>query len=456
MDDIELLNIISRWNFWGAEIDVGIKRQTYSNRIKELLDGNNNIVAETGIRRCGKSFIAKQVAKLFISEGYGKENVLIINLEDERFLERDYRLLLNIFDVYKKEVKPTRRPLIIIDEAQEVSGWERFVRGMGERNEALFIITGSSSALLSSEYSTLLSGRHIAINIMPLSFPEFAKFKGLSVDTRLETAKNLDGLRHLFDEYLHYGGMPAVELSENKEDLLSSYFNTVLLKDIAERYRIRDMEKLRFLAKFYLTNISSSITFTRISKATKGERAKGIPVKTVQRFSDYLASSYLFFFVKRFSFSIKDQENSPRKVYAVDNGFASAIGFNFMDIRGRLLENVVACELLRMTHRNGRVEVYYWKSKASRREVDFVLKEGNAITLIQVAYNPSNLETRDREIKGITECAKALRVKKGTIITYNYRASETVGEVKINYVPIVEWILEYELSEGTLEGNHAA
>ncbi len=445
MDKITLLNILSNWNFWGTAMETGIERPVYVDRIKNLIEDNNRVIVETGIRRCGKSFISRQVARFLINNGYRKEDILIINLEDERFIERSYELLLNIFEVYKNEVKSNRKPLIIIDEAQEVKGWERFVRGISERNGADFIITGSSSVLLSSEYSTLLAGRHIALNIMPLSFVEFANFNGLNLKTGVDIAKNLDKLKVLLSEYMRYGGMPAVVLSKNKEDLLLSYFDTILIKDVANRYKIRDQEKLRFLSKFYLTNIASPITYNSISNSTKKGKVPVFPVKTVQRFSEYLSSSYLLFFVKRFSFSVKEQENSPRKVYSIDNGFVNILGFNFMEIKGRLLENLVACELLRKVYTSKNTELYYWKSITSGKEVDFILKEGKKLSLIQVAYDLTDLSTKEREVDGLLECANNLKTKECLVITNEHSSTETVRGIKIRYTPVYEWLLKQEI-----------
>jgi len=134
-----------------------------------LLEPGIPIVVETGIRRAGKSYIARQVAKKLIESGYQKERILILNLEDERLIEKNYELLLEMYKVYKEEINPKQSSTIIIDEAQSIEGWERFVRGLSERGEARFIITGSSSKLLDSEYSTLLSGRHVVVYVPPLN-----------------------------------------------------------------------------------------------------------------------------------------------------------------------------------------------------------------------------------------------------------------------------------------------
>ncbi len=442
MEEGKLLRILSDWNFWGSRApDVGVGRDVYTDRISDLLKDGNKVVAEVGIRRCGKSFIAKQVAARFIEDGLGKEDVLIINLDDERLVEKNYGLLLAAYELYKRELRPKRRPLIVLDEAQEVPGWERFVRGLSERDDASFVVTGSSSALLSSEYSTLLSGRHIIVNVSPLGFSEFLEFNGVHARSRLDLAASSGEVDALLEDYLQYGGFPAVVRARNKEDLLVSYFDTILIKDVAGRYKIRDQEKLRFLAKFYLTNISSTVTYNSISRSTRSGGGKGMPVKTVQRFSEYLGSSLLLFFVKRFSFSVKEQENSPRKVYSIDNGFSTVLGFSFMEIKGRLMENAIAIELLRRSHSGKPTEIFYWKSKTSGREVDFLVKAGKTLRAIQAAYKMDSQETEGRELDALIECMQDLGLKEGTIITYDKKGKETVKGFRINYVDLRSWLL---------------
>ena len=437
MENDELLSVLSSWNFWGdKQIDTGLERPFYVDKILNLLN-ENNIIAETGVRRCGKSFIAKQVVKRLINETDGK-NVLIINLEDERFISRNYELLLQAYESYKSILKPGKKPLIVIDEAQEVEGWEKFVRGLTERNEAKFIITGSSSKLLSSEYSTLLSGRQITIYIAPLSFPEFLAFKGMKTD-QLNIVINAEKIKQHFDEYLHFGGFPVVALNSEKNELLLSYFDTIMVKDVISRYRLRNEAKLRSLAKFYLTNISSEITYNSVS------RFLNIPVKTAQRFSEYIASSSIIFFVDRLSFSPKEKENSPRKVYSIDNGIASAIGTNFMEIKGRMLENIVTQHIYVHCKKDRNSSMYYWRENGQRSEgkaVDFVFKRGNALCPIQVSYSVRDPKAKKREISALIRCAKELNVKKGIIITYEYSGSEKIEGINIEYKKAYNWLMD--------------
>ncbi|MCL5989481.1 MAG: AAA family ATPase [Candidatus Thermoplasmatota archaeon] len=208
--------------------------------------------------------------------------MLIINLEDERLINRNYNMLLEIYNAYKKAINPSETSIIILDEAQEIDGWEHFVRGLSERGEAKFIVTGSSSKLLDSEFSSLLSGRQVVVYVHPLNFLELKLFRRNQDDTY---------------RYITEGGFPAIVLSRVKNDLVSSYFDTIILKDVIRRFKIKKQEDIIRLTKFYVTSIGSKITFRSISKFL------GLPIKTVYNFSIYLEKSYLIFSVDRFSFS---------------------------------------------------------------------------------------------------------------------------------------------------------
>ena len=215
--------------------------------------------------------------------------------------------------------------------------------------------------------------------------------------------------------------MPIVELIES------------IVKDIAGRYRIRNTEKLRLLAKFYLTNIAHSITYSSVSRFTR------LPVKTIERFSEYMAGAYLLFFVKRFSFSIKEQENSPRKVYAADNGMAVAAGFNTAIGKGALVENAIATELARRG-----METYYWKNPTTGREVDFVVKEGKRYRLIQAAESIDEPNALDREAGALRSAMKRLGRGSCSIITNSAPRDSTVRQLRkagVRIEPIWKFLL---------------
>jgi len=416
MEKDAILNILYSWNFWKHDIDTGIERSFYVKKIISLLEPGIPIVVETGIRRAGKSYIARQVAKKLIESGYPKERILILNLEDERLIEKNYELLLEMYKVYKEEINPKQSSTIIIDEAQSIEGWERFVRGLSERGEARFIITGSSSKLLDSEYSTLLSGRHVVVYVPPLNLAEYFMF-----------AKNSN-----IDNFLKEGGFPAIALSKNKAELARSYFDTIILKDVIQRFKVKRQDELIRLAKFYIASVGSKVTFNSISKFLK------LSVKTTYNFSHYLENAYLIFLVDRFSFSIKAQDNSPKKVYCIDNAFPSMLGLNAIEIRGRLLENSIAAMLYMISRHVQNFNVYYWYE--NDHEVDFVIREGRNYEILQVAYSVKKDETREREVTAILECAKILNVNNATVVTMDYAAEEVLNDVTIKYVPAKEWI----------------
>lgn len=430
----EILEILTDWNFWAKEVDVGLKRESYVRELLNFITKTNQIVCVSGVRRAGKSTLIKQVVKELIKTA-GVKNTLIVNFEDERFYERSLAVLRQIYDTYLEKVHPSEKPFIFLDEVQEIEGWERFVRGLHERNDAKLVVSGSSARLLSKEFATLLTGRHITFAVYPLNFNEFLKFKDMEVKSEVEALAKRVEIKRLLDEYLGFGGFPEVVLSSEKRRILLSYFETVITKDVVERFKIREREKLRTLAKYYLTNISSLMTFNSVSRFLR------LPLTTVERFSDHLETANLIFFVKRFSFSLKEQEKSPRKVYSVDIGLSNSVGFRFARHLGKLMENVVAISLKTRQSFDPGLEVYYWKDPLGR-EVDFVIKEGLKVEeVIQVCRDPSDEETKKREIRGLVKAMDGFGLKEGLVITEDFEGEERVDGRRILYRPLWKWLL---------------
>ena len=432
----DLLEILSDWNFWAKEIDTGIKREYYLKELLKTIIKTDQIICISGVRRSGKSTIIRQIAKELIKEK-GEKNTLIVNFEDERFSERNLNTLIDTYNCYLEKVKPTgKKPFIFLDEIQNINDWERFVRGMHERKEAKIVVSGSSSKLLSAELATLLTGRHILYTLYPLSFKEFLFFNNILINSDIDIVSKRIEIKKMIGEYLEFGGFPEIVLSSEKKRIILSYFETIISRDIIERFRIREREKIRILAKFYLTNIASPITFNKISRFLK------LPLTTVERFSDYLETSHLIFFVKRFSYSIKEQEKSQRKVYTVDCGLSNTIGFRFAEKFGKIMENVVATELKRKQTMNPQLEIYYWKDY-QQREVDFVLKERTQVTqVIQVSSNIENINTKERELKSLSKAMDEFKLKEGLVITEDIEGEEEINRNKIVYKPLWKWLLE--------------
>lgn len=429
-----ILEILNDWNFWRKELDTGKKRQEYVNSCLDFLKPNV-IVAITGVRRSGKSYLMRQVAKELAEKGIKKEELLIVNFEDVRFTEFSTKLLNEIYEIYIEVLKPTSKPFIFLDEIHNVPNWEKWVRTIHELNKAKIIISGSSSKLLAGELATVLTGRHLDVAVFPLSFKEFLLFKNIEIKDELDLISKKIEIKRALNEYSEFGGFPEVVLSEEKRQLLSRYFEDVVTKDVEKRHKIRKGEKLRNLARFYLTNIANPITFSSLSKFLK------ISKNTIENFSNYLEEAYALFFVKKFSFSFKEQEKSARKVYAIDPGLSNAIGFRFSENRGKLMENMVAVEILRKKSLNPNLDFYYWKDY-QQREVDFVLKEGFEVKqLIQVTYASSKDEIEKREIKLLVKASEELKCKKLLIITWDYEDELQVDNKKIKCLPLWKWLL---------------
>ena len=433
MQKNQIIEILSDWNFWAKEINTGITREEYLNTLLSLITKTNQIICIAGIRRSGKSTLIKQIARQLIDQQ--NADTLIVNFEDERFWQRDLELMIDIYNTYLEKVKPKSKPFIFLDEIQNIPEWERFARGVHERSEAKVIVSGSSSKLLSAELATLLTGRHIMFFVQPLSFKEFLTFKNTPIANEIEILTRRTVIKQLLDEYREYGGFPEVVLSHDKQRILLGYFETMIVRDVIERFNIREREKIRTIAKFYLTNISSQISFNKISGFLN------IPLTTVERFSTHLETANVVFFLKKFSFSFKEQEKAQRKIYSTDVGLSNTIGFKFSENLGKIMENIIAVELKRRQSFNPQIEIYYWKDY-QQREVDFVVKEGlDVVQLIQVCHDITSMETKEREIRSLIRAMKEFKLTEGFIITNDFESEEEIKGFKIKYVPMWKWLL---------------
>jgi len=433
MQKNQILEILLDWNFWAKEVDTGITREEYLDTLISLITKTNQIICIAGIRRSGKSTLIKQIARQLIDQQ--NADTLIVNFEDERFQQRDLELLIDTYNTYLGKVKPKGKPFIFLDEIQNIPEWERFARGVHERTGTKIIVSGSSSKLLSAELATLLTGRHIMFFIYPLSFKEFLKFKNIAIVNEIEILAHRTKIKQMLDEYKEYGGFPEVVQSHDKQRILLGYFETMIVRDVIERFNIREREKIRTIAKFYLTNISSPISFNKISGFLN------IPLTTVERFSGHLETANVVFFLKKFSFSFKEQEKAQRKIYSADVGLSNTIGFRFSENPGKIMENIAAVELKRRQSFNPQIEIYYWKDY-QQREVDFVVKKGlDVVQLIQICYDITSIGTKERETKSLIRAMKEFKLTEGLIITDDFESEEEIKGFKIKYVPMWKWLL---------------
>ena len=238
---------------------------------------------------------------------------------------------------------------------------------------------------------------------------------------------------------MEFGCFPEIALETNtilKFEITRKIFDDIIFKDVLKRWSIKNIGKLESVSRYYISNVSSPITFNRISKFLN------IPVKTVENYSKHLEKSGLIFFVYRFSFTLKEQENSPRKIYSIDTGIVNSTGFRFQENYGPLIENIVALHLrIKKYLENPLMEFYYYKDYA-QNEVDFVIKNGLKISqLIQVCYLIDNQNTKERELKSLIKASKELKCDNLLIITWDYEAKEIYKKTEIDFMPLWKWLL---------------
>ncbi|MBI4598363.1 MAG: ATP-binding protein [Candidatus Omnitrophica bacterium] len=434
MNKNELIAILNDWNFWRRELETGVPRHQYLASVKRFLD-TNQVLTITGPRRAGKSFLMRQAAWALTKDGVRTENILIANFEDPRFPELTIKLLEQLYETYLEFLTPKGPVYLFLDEVQEIDGWERWVRYMHELKKAKLVVSGSNAKLLSRELGTLLTGRHLDVTVFPLSFTEFLAFNGVAVNDRLDLLNKRVEIQGLLRKYLEFGAFPEVSLSQQKQAILLSYFEDLVTKDLLRRFKVRKPQELKALIKHYLSHVATLTTFHSLAKFLK------LSPGTVEKFSSYLEQVYLVFFVKRFSFKVREQEKNPRKVYAIDTGLSNTVGFRFSENIGRLAENVVFLHLKRQQVLHPDAELYYWKD-LHHREVDFVIKEGTKVKqLIQVCWHVEDARTKDRELRSLVKAMEELKVSRSLVITEEHEAEEQFKGRRIAFTPLWKWLL---------------
>ncbi len=381
-----------------------------------------NVLAILGIRRCGKSIFSYLAAK------DGKMGY--INFDDERLAgltSEDLNRILEAFYELYKDVD-----YVILDEIQNVDGWELFVNRL--RRTKKVILTGSNSKLLSGELATHLTGRHIDINLFPFSFKEFLRFKQFK-ENKAYTTKEKAEIISLLDEYLKIGGFP--EAYKFGKAIISKVYDDIITKDILLRHKIHKTEDIKKLARYLITNSSEEFTYSKLRKILNVKH-----VSTISHWVSCLENSFLVFRLERFDFKLKQQFIAPKKIYCIDPGLIHAVGFRFSENIGKIIESTVALQLKRRKSLDDSLEIYYWKDH-QQREVDFVLKKGEKISqLIQTSYMTSREELKEREINALLKASDDLRCNNLSVITWDYASEERILNKRITFVPLWKWLLE--------------
>ena len=432
MEKAQIIEILEDWNFWTKDHNVGIIRGEYIKKVTSLAE-TEQIIVVLGVRRSGKSTIMHQYIKKLINKKVDPKDILYVNFEDARFKDFNLELLNQIYEIYLEYAQPDNKQYIFLDEVQKIKGWEKFARTLHELKKAQVFVSGSNSKLLWGELSSVLTGRHLDLTVYPLEFSEFLMFKKIEVKDKLDLIAKRHKIKALLNEYLHYGGFPLVCLKEPKKELLQTYFEDIINKDVIENEIITHVSKIKSLAKFYLTNVGRRISFRSISKFQE------LSLDTIERYSYYLEEAYLISFIKKFSYSVKEQEKTMSVVYAIDNGLRKLVSFKFSQDDGWLYQNTVANSLIK---RFGKDKIFYWMSP-TKEEVDFVVKPGLKVKqLIQVCYNIADPATKKREATALVKASKELKCSDLLTITEDYEAEEKVDNKKIIYIPLWKYLCQ--------------
>jgi len=394
-------------------IDRDIDLSTYLN--------TSQVVVITGVRRSGKSSLLYLISrKLQLKD----QDYIYLNLDDER-ITSDISVFEDIYRIHRQLY--ANDPVFFLDEVQNIPGWERFVNRMYEQGLKLFI-TGSNATLLSSEISTFLTGRNKTIELFPFSFAEYLRFRKQDFDINKLTSDQKAELIAAFNDYQKTGGFPLV-VKEQDMDILDSYFKDILYRDIIARYKITRLEEIKQIGLYFASNVAKLFSISTLQKISG--------IKSTASINDYLnyyAQSFLFYYVRKYDYSVKKQIFNPRKIFAVDQGFANRIGFNFSANKGRILENIVYLQLLRKG-----LEIFYYTGKG---ECDFVIKLGMDIKqAIQVCYSLTK-ENYEREINGLLEAVKEFNLRQGFLIVYDTDIKPNLIPDNIKVIYIWQWLLE--------------
>ncbi|BDC17844.1 ATP-binding protein [Acidianus sp. HS-5] len=424
MDREKILKALVDWNFWYKEQFTGYPRE-YAKQVLDIM--KSGFVADVvGVKRSGKSTIFNQViSHLIKEEKVDSFLTLLINFEDSRLGEVDEAdKLFELLQIYREETGAKGKPYIFLDEVQRVKGWEGFVRSLIDRKEAYVAVSGSTSVINKGRVREVLAGRHISVEVLPLSFSEYLKFNGIKVEKEIDFIAKEEEIKRLFLEFLKFGGFPSVVNSEMKDKILLNLYEDIINKDVIGACRIRQEERLKNLSLFYVSNVGNRVSFRKIS------RSLNIPLNTVERFTSCLTDSMLIYFVPPLSPSLKEMVKGEKKVYSVDQGLSNVVGYKLNESLGSLLEGAVYLELRRRYVGNS---IFYYRGK---NEVDFVIKENDKV---RYAYQVTFTLNDEREIKGLKELEKKGKtVVEKFIITFDDEEREVEG---IKVVKAWKWML---------------
>ncbi len=383
-----------------------------------------NAVVISGPRRAGKTYLMFQIMK---EMGLPSDSIIYINFEDNVLADFTTNNFEDILSSYK-ELYHNKKPVLFLDEIHTIPKWELFVRKLVDNRYKVFV-TGSNSQLLSKEYATLLGGRYLEIEIFPLDFKEFLKFKNITYDEKILYSDKRFEILALFDEYMNFGGFPEITLSNDtvlKEKLIDAYFKTAFFRDIVDRYKIRDETLFEIILKKAAENIGQPFSFRSIKNKLQ-PFGYSVSLKTIIKYFEYAVNGYLLIpsLLKRESLIRRE---GIRKIYFIDNGYLQS--FYISENFSKKFENIIALNLF-----YNKKPLFFFRNTI---EIDFVPE---SVSPIQASYSLADENTLKREINGLVKYCNKFGHESAYILTRNERQTIVQNGITIKILPAWYFLL---------------
>ncbi|MBU1209014.1 MAG: ATP-binding protein [Proteobacteria bacterium] len=430
-----LQKIIAEW-VQGTEIPELTPREQAGLDLGRL----RQILAVVGPRRAGKTYFLYQMISELLGTGKtGRGEILFVDFEDYRlkdFRPEDMERLLAAF--YQITGRPPR--YLFFDEIQRLPSWSRVLRTLHNSRKYIIVVTGSNATLLSSKIATELRGRYEDRLILPFSFREYLRYRGIAWNRPLLATPESGIIARAFDEFLRYGGFPELAglAGETvKRRLLQTYFDTIFYKDVLDRHGIRARYLLELMMRNMLEGYASMFSISTFEKQIKAHGQAGSK-RSIAEYLRHLEEAFFITMCEKFDYSPRKRMMNPKKIYLMDTGF-SLLGGAFAENRGHLLENTVALGFFRSRRR-----MLYYKGKG---ECDFIIQQGLRPVEAWQACWELNVSNEKREIKGLLEAMHELKIKAGGILTYGQEETRSVDGVTLRILPVWKWLLAYSGEE---------
>ena len=397
------------------------------------------IITIPGVRRCGKSSLMEIAINHLVQNNVPQSHILWLGFDDERLKNMTSDELDEVIAAYMEMYPdiPIKEVHMFFDEIQLIKDWEYFVLRLYKSYCKNIYVCGSNATMLSTELSSSLRGYPLEYETYPLSFHEYCRFCGINTESHLEQDKAR--LRNAFDTYNHESAFPEIVLTRSPSErlqLLQGYFDTMILKDLVEHYKISNISVVRYFVKRIMANLTKPTSINAIYRDIKSQGLK-VSKDDLYLWADYICNIFLFIRIPKFEPSLIKEQNALSKYYCIDNGLRGAVLSPQSNDKGKNLENTVFLQLNRSKLPSDKISYYQ-----GNNECDFVLRrEDQVLQLLQATWDMEDTATREREITGILEASHATGCDNLLIITHDEENTLTCNGKTIRILPAWKWLL---------------